>query len=300
MVQVSALRICFAFCANQTTADGFMALIPSLITLLKASTYPAIIAAYSIAALLARSDPVSALGEHAPHLRAFLTSSLEIESELTAPAIRLVGVLASSMAGADLLEQWKVMGFVATLMGSESEELRKYALMAVTAMSAAVPDSPIMFESIQTLFQAAQEPLYENYPLICLSNITVDPINASECVPYLPELFSHFQSGLRAPAQRAIVTVYRILLAPEAKEVMENPELLERLFAAMDGLWDGEHAPILFDIVETLTREAASTRWMKEHGMLERVKSRLLSCGLSDPNRPKFIRIRTRLMSVKD
>jgi hypothetical protein len=60
-----------------------------------------------------------------------------------------------------------------------------------------------------------------------------------------------------------------------------------------------EHAPILFDLVETLTRERASPKWMKENGMLEMAKAGLLSCELNDTNRPKFIRIRIRLLSVK-
>jgi hypothetical protein len=164
------------------------------------------------------------------------------------------------MRGADLLEQWEVMPHVAGLMSSENEELRKLSLMAITAMSAAVPDSPIMHDSIPTLFDATKNKFYEMYPLICLSNITVDPLNAAACVSFLPELFIHFQSGIRAWAQRAIVTVYRILLAPEAQEVMAKPELLEGLFEAMEALWEGEHAPILFDIVETLTREADATK----------------------------------------
>jgi hypothetical protein len=39
---------------------------------------------------------------------------------------------------------------------------------------------------------------------------------------------------------------------------------------------------ILFDIVETLTRERAPTRWMKENEMLEMVKAELQSCELND------------------
>jgi hypothetical protein len=258
------------------------------------------IAAYSVAALLAHSDPVAALGENSEQLRHFLSNSLALESELTAPAIRLVGVLASSMTGADLLEQWDVMGYVAPLMSSENDELRKLSLMAITAMSAAAPDSPVMFQSIGTLFEAAKDPMYEMYPLICLSNITVDPNNAAACVQFLPELFVHFQSQNRAWAQRAIVTVYRILLVPETREVMKDSEFLEQLYGVMQDLWESEHAPILFDIVESLTMEPVAAKWLKQHEMLELVKKKLLSCQLNDTNRPKFIRIRTRLLSVKE
>jgi hypothetical protein len=274
-------------------------LIPCLSNLLKAPIYPAIIASYPTPALLARADPVVALGEHAARLKAFLIGSLALERELTAPAIWLVGVLASSMKGADLLEQCAALGHIAALMASENEELRKLTLTAITAVSAAVPYSLIMFQSIKTLVNATRDEFCETYPLICLSNIAVDRLNAGACMLYITELFVHFQSPMPALAQRAIVTVYRILLAPEAHEVMVDDEFLDGLFGAMDPLWDCEHAPILFDVVETLTREAAATKWMKEHGMLERVRARLLSCDLNDSNRPKFIQIPTRLIPVK-
>jgi hypothetical protein len=39
---------------------------------------------------------------------------------------------------------------------------------------------------------------------------------------------------------------------------------------------------------------------MKEHEILELVKKKLLSCQLNDTNRAKFIRIRTKFLSVKD
>jgi hypothetical protein len=143
IVQVSGLRICFAFCSGPITAERFMSLIPTLVNLLKATICPAI-----IAAVLARTDRVTAIGENASQLKAFLSGSVALESQLTAPAARLVGVFASSMRGVDLLEQWVVMPHVAALMD---------LLVAITAMSAAVPDSPIMFQSIQTLFEAAKD-----------------------------------------------------------------------------------------------------------------------------------------------
>jgi hypothetical protein len=57
----------------------------------------------------------------------------------------------------------------------------------------------------------------EMHSFICLSNITVDPVNAAARVSYLPELFLLFQSSMRAWAQRALA---RVLLAEEAREVM--------------------------------------------------------------------------------
>lgn len=299
IVQVSALRICFAFCSNSITADEFLALLPKLLGLLKSSTYAAILAAFSISALLAVNDPVTTLGDGCELLHAFLSNALALESELTAPAVRLVGVLASTMGGAELLEQWDVMGSVASLLKSENQELEHLAVMAMTAMSAASPDSPVMHESIPLLFAACRDPSFGFYPLICLSNITVDPINAAACVEYLPDLFAYMQSEDRITVQRAVVTMFRILDAPEAVKAMQNPDFMNDFLQATSALWESEHAPILFDIIETLAANPEACRLLRDSGMAELVQGKLVSCQLNDPNRPKFIRIRARLSSVQ-
>jgi hypothetical protein len=41
---------------------------------------------------------------------------------------------------------------------------------------------------------------------------------------------------------------------------MAKPELREAVLGAMDALWETDHAPILFDIVETLTRSSPRPR----------------------------------------
>ena len=299
IVQVSALRICFAFCSNSITVDGFLCLLPRLLALLRASTYAAILSAFSIAALLAAKDPVEALGDGCDQLKSFLINALTLESELTAPAVRLVGVLASTMSGADLLDQWEVMGKVAGLLSSENEELSHLAVMAMTAMSAASPDSPVMLDSIPLLFEKCMDPSFGFYPLICLSNITVDPLNAAACVPYISHLFPHLEYGDRVSIQRALVTLHRILLSPEATAAVENQEIIDSLFQSFSNLWESEHSPILFGIVETLTGTPKICSILKEKGMIDLVKKKLLSCQLNDPNRPKYIRIRARLVSAK-
>ncbi|OHT01757.1 TKL family protein kinase [Tritrichomonas foetus] len=300
IVQVSALRICFAFCSNPITVDGFLCLLPRILALLKASTYAAILAAFSIAALLAAKDPVETLGEGREQLRQFLVNALTLESELTAPAVRLVGVLASTMSGADLLDQWEVMGKVASLLSSENEELNHLAVMAMTAMSAASPDSSVMLESIPLLFEKCMDPSFGFYPLICLSNITVDPINAAACVPYIAHLFPHLEYGDRVSTQRALVTLHRILMAPEAADAVQDQGVIDGLFQAVTNLWESEHSPILFGIVETLTGIQGVCEQLQQKGMVDVVKKKLLSCQLNDPNRPKYIRIRARLIAASN
>jgi hypothetical protein len=68
----------------------------------------------------------------------------------------------------------------------------------------------------------------------------------------------------------------------------------------MDPFRETEHAPILFDIIETLKRERTPTRWMKENEMFERVKAELLNCEPNDANRPRLIRIQIRVFFVTE
>lgn len=299
IVQVSSLRICFAFCSNQITQDGFLYLLVKLLDLLKSSTFTTILAAYSISALLAVNDPIKTLGENADQLHVFLENALALESELTAPAIRLVGVLASTMSGASLLERWDVMQKVAALLNSTNEELNHLAVMAMTAMSAASPDLPVMRDSIPLLFNACRDPSFGSYPLICLSNVTVDPQNAVACVPFIPELLMYINGSDKVSIQRALVTLRRVLLVPESDEMMTNSDVINAFFDAIQNMWESEHAPILYDIIENITSHPFVCSMLKDSGLVDIINDKLMSCQLTDSNRPKFIRIRTRLLTAQ-
>jgi hypothetical protein len=92
-------------------------------------------------------------------------------------------------------------------------------------------------------------------------------------------------------AHRATVRVARILLARETRE--------STFFDAMKELWESERDLILFDRLKTLAAEPFATNLMKQHEIPELVRKKLLSCQLKEINRAKFIRIRTKLLSVK-
>ena len=299
IVQVSALRICFAFCSNTITENVFMQLLSDLIKLLKSTTYPAILAAYSISAILASHDPVKVLSDGKDEIKEFIDNSLTLESDLTAPAIRIVGVLAATMTGARILEEWGTMPNVAQLMSSKNDEFARLAVMAMAAMSATIPDSEVMHDSIPQLFDALKDPIFEVYPLVCLSNITVDPRNAIDCAPYIPDLLdcilSRENDGFSI--QRAVVTLQRIIINPEAAHAFENEGIPEMFMKCVELLWTSEHAPILFSIIESLTQIPAVCNSLKQLGLVDIIKSKLNECQISDPSRPKFIRIKAMLMN---
>lgn len=299
IIQVSALRICFAFCTNNITIDGFFCLIPKLLQLLKSSTYAAILSAFSIAALLSNKDPTEVLDESGKdNLKNFLISSLTLESELTSPAVRLVGVLASTMSGADLLEQWEIMGMVSNLISSENEEINHLALMAITAMSAVIPDAPVMLSTIPTLFDKCQDPSFGFYPLICISNITVDSSNAAACVPYIMHLLAYIEGYDKISTQRSLVALHRTLMAPEASAVIDgNVEIIDEFLKVVNNLWESEHAQIIFGIIETLTRIPFACKKLDEKGVTKIVINKLKYSQINDPIRPKYIRIKSRLLA---
>ena len=191
------------------------------------------------------------------------------------------------------------MSKVAALLSSENQDLTHLALMAITAMSAASPDSDVMLQTIPLLFEASKDSSFGFYPLVCISNLTVDPRNAAACLPYLSELISYIQDGDRISKQRAIVSFRRIITTPEAANVVTTFEIIQAFLQATGSLWNGEHAPLLFDVIVSLTTYPETCPILKSLGMLDIVKERLASCHLNDPIRPKYIRIKARLLAAK-
>lgn len=299
-VQVSALRICFAFCVNNITENVFEPLLPHLIKLMMGETFPAILSSYSTAAIIASHDPQDLDQEQRDEIRCFVDNALTLESDLTEPAIRLVGVLASTMSGSQILEEWGTMEKVAGFMTNANDIFSRLSVMAMASMSATCPDSNVMHEAIPQLVNVVKDPNFEGYPLICLSNITVVPRNALECAKYIREILecALMYRDDRFATQRALVTVYRIVMTPDVGEfLIQDPETIDIFLECVATLWDTEHAPILFSIVENLTQIPALCSNLKDSTLTELIQQNLDKCSINDPNRPKFIRIKATLMA---
>ncbi|EAX95412.1 TKL family protein kinase [Trichomonas vaginalis G3] len=300
-VQVSALRICFAFCVNIITENVFEPLLPHLIKLMMRETFPAILSSYSTAAIIASHDPQKLLDEEQKEeIHSFVDNALTLESDLTEPAIRIVGVLASTMSGSQILEKWGTMEKVAELMDNANDIFPHLAVMAMASMSATCPDSNVMHEAIPKLIGVVKDPNYEGYPLICLSNITVVPRNARECAKYIKTILEcclMYQDD-RFATQRSLVTVYRIVMTPDVGDyLLQDPETIEIFMECVKTLWDTEHAPILFSIIENLTQIPNICSSLKDSTLVQLIQQNLDKCSINDQNRPKFIRIRATLMA---
>lgn len=296
-VQVSSLRICFCFCSNEITARLFRELVPDLLNLLLTSTDPAILACYSLCALLAQKyvDPIDVLEDSEEKMHEFLDSAFALESELTAPAIRLAGVLCGTISGASLLKKWNIMSKVSTLLESENEELNQLAFKAITALSSVDPAAGVLHDIIPLLFTRCDDLTYDYYPLICISNITCVPDNAVECIPFIPNLFSFINGTDDIAIQRAVVALHRIVMIPESNETLCQQDFLDRFYEASIDLFATEHAPILYEIFEKLSILPQSRKVLKEKGLDEIIEQYMTSLSLNNPCRPKLIRIHSRL-----
>ena len=134
--------------------------------------------------------------------------------------------------------------------------------------------------------------------MICISNITVDSSNAAACVPYIMHLLAYIESTDKISTQRALVALHRTLMAPEAMTVIDgNEEIIDELLKSVYNLWESEHAQIIFGIIETLTRNPFACKKLDEKGVTQVVINKLKYSQINDPIRPKYIRIKSRLLA---
>ncbi|KAH0787678.1 TKL family protein kinase [Histomonas meleagridis] len=296
-VQLLSLKICFEFCSNQVTCEQFLILIPYFFNLLQSSSYAAIMSAYCISVLLSVNDPIEILGEHKEELHNFLNNALPLESDLTEPGVRLVGVLTSTLKGALLINSWdNVMSNIAKLLDSKNDELALFAMMTMTSMSAACPESNVMYESIPLIVDACENYSLRFYPFWCLSNLIVVPRNAIKMAPYMSKMFEYLK--YEQLESTVAIIIQRIVMEPEAALLLEDVNLFNEFIEAVDNLWKGQSASILFDIIEILTNYKGVCELMRNSVILEKVNNTLELCDLDDVNRPKYIRIRARLMKI--
>jgi serine/threonine protein kinase len=295
IVQGLALRLCYPFCANPVTMQSFLPLVSLFFSFLPSKTSMlAILASFSISALLSASDASELLNEHWEQLKGFFDVSLQNENELTCAAIRLIGVLANSLAGSEFLDRLGIFEKVLPFVRAENRELSGLAVMAFTAMSAACPGSEVMLKSIPVLFEAARDQAHGHFTLICLANMVVDSANAIVCLPFITDVFVQMEREVK----EAFVIFQRMLLTTEGIAAFLNSELKPRFFELQKKLWDSDQASILIDVIERLTVNQELCQIMNNQGLVQCVKEKLNACQINDPNRPKFIRIRSRLLAA--
>jgi hypothetical protein len=291
-VQISVLRLCYVFCSNPMTNQAMLPLSPVFFAILRSQFIEAaVFAAFSLAALLT-TDAGAILPEFAEDLHSFLDSVLEDETPLTHAAVRLAGVLANTVEGAAMLDEWHTAARIARLLSARDHDLANLALMCLAAISAANPESPVMQKIIPDLFTTAKS---SGHALICLANLVVDADNAVAAIPFLPNLLVQMKNSEKSEVRRALIIFYRIMLTGDGIQALSSSVLRDRVFDVIDDLWSTEHCPLVIDLLEILSSHSDVCRWLNSRGILDKVKTKLAISQINDPNRPKFIRIRSRL-----
>ena len=361
-IQVLALRICYAFCANKQTEANFKSLFHTFINILQqnvsnnsSSTSSSsgtesasenidttalameelmgckVLACYCITALITYEGTEIISTNDSEILKSFLLGSFAdtsvTSSLLKKASLRIIGTMSQTIQGANIIEQWKIIPYVSsTLQSSTDIEEQTLSIMALATFSAAFPDSESMYECIPLFFDillkdsssSGQNNNNENqqnassksdsshpsatisqYALLCISNITIDPRCATACVPFLHNLFLLLDSQDQRVNQRALYTIHRILLTPEASTVLNNLNNIKELLNSTSHIWKTQNVGILADILDSVSAVKMPCSVMKSSGLLDIISSKLETIDIKDPIRAKLIRIRSRLIACE-
>lgn len=291
-----ALRQCYVFCADKSTEPNFKVLVHTFLNALESDDLIAALASSCVTAVLAIDGPDALVKYDMNTLRQFLIRALSSDF-LSECALRLIGTFSTTIEGAMMMDEWGITNNVAEIMKTGSDDKKALAMMTMAAMSAAIPDAKAMLDSIPTFFSLCDN--FGEYPLMCISNITVDPKCAAACVPFLKKLLGLLKNTDHTTRQRSLATIHRILITPEASFILDDRANIVELISATFEFWNSEDANILSDIFDSVSAVSVPCSVMQQNGMLDVIVSRLKSCKINDPMRPKLIRIKSRLTTSR-
>lgn len=218
MIQIAALRLCYAFCSNKLSVESFAKLTPNFLDLLnfteqnelfvdpenledenkkskskskkgskskKLSQLDLTIvtfASFCLSAIFASFDPLEIMGEESDLVLFFIKRGLKSpESELALPALRLLGVLAGKMSGAMLVEHWNIFDkIIPFLKYEENEDESENDLNKKKCMTLTISLLAALSSTIPycSLLSISVDVLFNR----CMKSIEKDKIKASDLV----------------------------------------------------------------------------------------------------------------------
>lgn len=303
--KILSLDLCYKFCVDKATEPLFKAMMHMFLVCLdndKDDDNCLVLASSCATALIASENLEIVNNSDSQILKNFLSKSLENKNLLVVESgLRMIGTLSTSIDGANLMDEWGISVVVSDLMKkSDNEEIRSLSVMCMAAMSAAIPDAKVMLDSVETFFEMSRISNFGVYPLICISNVTVDPNCAAACVPFLRDLLNLLKNGDKNTRKRALSTIHRILITPEASDILDDKTNIIELIKSTFEFWKTDDASILSDIFDSVSAVSVPCKVMMENGMLDVIVQKLKSCKINDPMRPKLIRIKSRLTPSKN
>ena len=232
-------------------------------------------------------------------IKNFLNLSLQDDTSLKTVALRLSGVLSSSLEGIQMLKSAHATKRIAIIATSDDGENTKLALMVIASHSAMRPTSKAAISIIPYLFNMLDKNEYEPYPLISIANLCVNPMAAKDCIPHLSKLVDLLDSNAIPTLNRTFTALYRIFKSPEACKMIteENSNVLDEIAKKTERFWNNEFAPISFDIIEMVSGipNEVGKKVILNSNFKDYLKTRLDTVSITDMLRPILNRIGTRI-----
>lgn len=288
---IYALKICYAFISNPCCTFTFSYLANDLSKLLSNSNNViSILSAACLTRLLASDSDImkNVLSDSiADYLNKNISSN---DPDIVCSALRLAGSLSSTIIGAEFIESNNIVYCIAKQLQSNNSEIKLFSLMVFAAYSSQIPSSPSLIKSIPIIIEMKDDSKYFKYVNIFLSNITVDPEGAAECVKYLKEILSVFNQD-----EGIFTTIFRIVTTPEAQEKINDGKIIQEIFDNTKNLWDSPNATRVFKIYDALSTISEGYVILKQNNLCDILKTRLNEIHITSPHRPIFKRIISRL-----
>jgi hypothetical protein len=290
------LRLFYLLCTNSAIAPKLLNAIHQLCDLMSSGRpQSAILSAFCVAALISKSEnPHRIVLEYSPQIRPFLANGLNVDSETTAAAISMAGVLSKMAETAPVVEDWGLQELIVAKLSSPDARIVTLALQQILAMSAILPDTRGLSQAVLPLFQLLEAGKYGNYPILCIENLTVIPENAAIAAKFLKfilNLVDH-QPDI---AQDAIVILHRIVIAPESAQWMDQSDIAEKFIETMKNKWKENDMALMTAMLYHFASLPIPCKIMKENGVIEMVNDALAHQKFDDINRPQLLRIRSHL-----
>lgn len=292
-VVIYSLRLCFAFLSNPISFTAFSTLSPILLSLLSSDTDSiAQLVASCLTAIIHNNGEQNLLGKE---ISEYLLKSLNEESSLTMSGLRLAGVISSSFKGARFLEANKIIGCISKLMFSKNAEIMKFSIMVFASHSASYPMSNAAVDSLGHFFESINKPDLAPYPLITISNLTVNPKGAQSCIKYLSQLVDLLNSEDDDSLQRVFSAIHNIVVVPEAINMVTDEKVIISFIKSTEKFWDTDYASIVFDILDSIAGCDIGKAALQESLLPDFLVEKLQTIAITHPMRSIYIRIISRI-----
>jgi len=248
-----ALRLTFSFLSNNISFATFAQLVPLIAKHLTSQPdeVPSLAAACLTAIAHNKGYKELISTGTAESISAFLSKALQNENRLTVPGLRLSGVISVTFPGALFLEKCNAIHNAKGLLKSNDSNVKRFALMNFASLSASYPISKDAIEAIPLFALMLSDEELSPYPLIAITNLTLNPEGSKIAAQHLPEILQMLSSKDPNDVKRAFLAVSRITAEKEAIESLTTDDV-DKAIQATRPFWESENSRMAFDILDAI------------------------------------------------